>query len=403
MHKTSPNSPLPKPLKIIAEFVRLESSAGIILFIMAILALILDNSPLYPLYQSLIHSSLIENIGPWHVTTSAAFWINDVFMAIFFLLVGLEIKREICLGELNSPRKVALPAIAALGGMLAPALVYLAFNHGDSTAFRGWAIPTATDIAFALGIISLLGNRVPSALKFYLMALAIFDDLGAIMIIAFFYQTHLFWPALIGIAACTSVLYGCNRLGVKSLWVYLLLGVVLWGFFLKSGIHPTLAGVLLALMIPLGNKPEQKNAPLYRLEKALHPWVAYGVLPLFSFANAGVSFAEITGDQLFGNVPLGIILGLFLGKQLGVFVPTWLAIRTGVAPMPKGASWVSLYAIAMICGVGFTMSLFIGNLAFASADTDYAVLVRFGVLVGSFLSGIAGYWVLRGCCGLKEG
>jgi NhaA family Na+:H+ antiporter len=402
-HELTPmNDTLQKPFRIAAQFIRLEASAGIILFCMAILALMLDNSPFRHLYQSFIHESFTGSLGPWHFTTATVFWINDVLMSIFFLLVGLEIKREICLGELNSPRKVALPAIAALGGMLIPALVYLAFNSGDSTALRGWAIPTATDIAFALGIISLLGKRVPSALKFYLMALAIFDDLGAILIIAFFYQTHLYWPALIGIVICTGVLFACNRFGMKSLWIYLSLGVVLWIFFLQSGIHPTLAGVLLALMIPLGNRADKNSSPLYRLEKALHPWVAYGVLPLFAFANAGVSFIHVEADQFFGTVSLGIIMGLFLGKQIGVFVPTWLAIRFGIAPMPKGASWYSLYAIAMICGVGFTMSLFIGNLAFTVGDTEHAALVRFGVLAGSFLSGMIGYLLLRKFCSSEK-
>lgn len=400
---------LKNPLQLLSEFVHLESSAGIILFATAVLALLLSNSPFQSCYQNIIHTPLAWHIGSWHFLASTAFWINDVFMAIFFLLVGLEIKREVCMGELNSPRKVALPAIAALGGMVVPAGIYFLCNQGDNTALRGWGIPTATDIAFALGIISLLGKRVPVALKFYLMALAIFDDIGAIIIIALFYQTHLSWPAIAGIFACIAVLLACNRRNVQSLWIYLLLGVVLWSFFLHSGIHPTLAGVLLALLIPLKNtassrerqvKTPKKSISMV-LEKALHPWVAYGVLPLFSFANAGVTLGGLDSTQLWGTVSFGIMLGLFVGKQLGVFFSTWLAIRLGIASMPKGASWGSLYAIALICGVGFTMSLFIGNIAFMANDTGHADIVRFAVLAGSLLSGAAGYLLLRRYCPKK--
>jgi NhaA family Na+:H+ antiporter len=400
---------LRNPLHLLSEFVRLESSAGIILFTTAMLALLLSNSPYQACYQNIIHTPIAWHIGSWQFTASTAFWINDVFMAIFFLLVGLEIKREICIGELNSPRKVALPAIAALGGMLIPAGIYFLCNYNDSVALRGWAIPTATDIAFALGILSLLGKRAPIALKFYLMALAIFDDMGAIIIIAFFYQTHLSLPAMAGILACIALLLACNRKNIQSLWVYLLLGVVLWGFFLKSGIHPTLAGVLLALLIPLKNtapshaleiKKTTKSISV-RLEKALHPWVAYGVLPLFSFANAGVALGGIDAAHLWGTVSVGIMLGLFAGKQIGVFFSTWLAIRLGIASMPKGASCGSLYAIALICGVGFTMSLFIGNIAFMENDTGHADIVRFAVLAGSLLSGAVGYLLLRRCCPQK--
>lgn len=400
-----------RTFRSLSSFLRLETTPGIILLATAVLALVLDNSPLRSTYQSLIHHPLAWHLGSWDFATSFSFWINDLLMVVFFLLVGLEIKREICLGELNSPRKVVLPGIAAIGGMVVPALVYFAFNRGDSEALRGWAIPTATDIAFALGIISLLGKRVPIALKFYLMALAIFDDLGAILIIAFFYQTHLSWPALGGILVCVGVLIICNRRSIQSLWVYLTVGVVLWGFFLQSGIHPTLAGVVLALTIPLGSratvraelfdgKPHalEASAPLYRLEHFLRPWVAYAILPLFSFANAGVSFMDADMAQFFGTVSLGIMAGLFFGKQIGVFFATWLAIHLRVAPMPKDGSWPMLYAIAMICGVGFTMSLFIGNLAFLESDVMHGALVRFGVLGGSCLSGVGGYFLLRRFC-----
>lgn len=389
----------PKALTIIAEFIRLETSAGILLFAAAVLALLLDNSPLSHFYQTFIHLPFIVQLGSWHFTTSSIFWINDALMTIFFLLVGLEIKREICMGELNTIGKVTLPGIAAIGGMVVPALIYIAFNLGDQVAVNGWAIPTATDIAFALGILSLLGKRVPIGLKLYLMALAIFDDLGAILIIAFFYQSHLSSPALLGILICLVVLFVLNRLHIKALWTYIVVGIFMWIFFLKSGIHPTLSGVLLASMIPSdlpsNKKSRGEKSPLHRLETTLHPWVAYAILPLFSFANAGVSFSGLGINQLFGPIPLGILLGLFLGKQIGVFAATALAIRFNVAQMPKGGSWPALYAIAIICGVGFTMSLFIGTLAFDSSNIS---LVRFGVLAGSCLSGVLGYLLLRKYC-----
>lgn len=394
-----------KPFRFIIDFIRLESSSGIILFLTAVLALILDNSPFHAVYQKWVYESLTWQIGQWHLQFSTVFVVNDILMTFFFLLVGLEIKREVCIGELNSVRKIGLPGIAALGGMLFPALVYLTFNHGDSVAMRGLAIPTATDIAFALGIIMLLGKRVPIALKLYLMALAIFDDLGAILIIAFFYQTNFSWYAFCGMLVCLSVLIALNRLGVKALMIYGFLGIILWILLLKSGIHPTLAGVLLALAIPLKGKMQKnksltrakllEDSPLNHLETVLHPWVAYVILPIFSLTNAGVSFAGLKWENLFNPLSLGILLGLFLGKQFGVFATTWIAIRFGILPMPRGASWSSLYAIAMICGVGFTMSLFMGNLAFAGMDVDYIILVKFGVLAGSFLSGVLGYLLLQ--------
>lgn len=402
---TTTNLPqkFPKVFRLIAEFIRLETSAGILLFAAAVLALLLDNSPLSHFYEMWIYRPFSIQLQGWHFSTTAIFWINDFLMVIFFLLVGLEIKREILIGELNSLQRVILPAIGAVGGMIVPALVYLAFNATDKVAITGWAIPTATDIAFALGILSLLGKRVPVGLKLYLMALAIFDDLGAILIITFFYQTHLSWLAMLGVLVCLLALFALNRLRVKTLWIYGVLGILMWVFFLKSGIHPTISGVLLALMIPLngvGSKegPEDKS-PLRRLERGLHPWVAYGILPLFGFANAGISFSNLSLNQLFGSIPLGILLGLFIGKQVGVFVATGLAIRLGVAQMPKGGSWFTLYAIAIICGVGFTMSLFIGSLAFGIVDTDYTASVRFGVLAGSGLSGVLGYLLLyKNCC-----
>jgi NhaA family Na+:H+ antiporter len=304
------------------------------------------------------------------------------------------------LGELNSPRKVSLPIIAALGGMVVPALIYFSFNAHDSLALRGWAIPTATDIAFALGIVSLLGRRVPVTLKLFLMALAIFDDLGAIIIIAIFYQSHFSWLGFAALLVCVGLLWLLNRRRVNVFWPYIVVGIMLWASCLASGIHPTIAGVLLALAIPLRVKPDQPRdqSLLRRMEHGLHPWVAYAIVPLFSFANAGVSFGNLPEGLLFSGIPMGILLGLFIGKQVGVLAASWLAIRCGFASMPRGANWLGLYGVALICGVGFTMSLFIGALAFqdlADAHQYLPALVRVGVFVGSILSGVVGYLLLH--------
>ena len=388
-----------KPFRVIAEFMRLETSAGIILFIFALLALFVANSPWADYYQGWFHLPQTVSIGHWRWTLPGVFWINDLLMTLFFLLIGLEIKREICIGELNSFGKISLPAFAALGGMLVPALLYVALNYQDSLAVGGWAIPTATDIAFALGIVALLGKRVPVALKLFLMALAVFDDLGAIIIIAIFYQTNFFWPAFIALLLCLGGLVALNRCRVYSLWPYGVIGIALWGCCLAAGIHPTIAGVLLGLTIPLQDKstPLIQRPPLQQLEHQLHPIVAYAILPLFSFANAGVSFQNISSGELFSAVPLGIFLGLFVGKQLGVLLFSWLAIHLGWATLPKGGKWFGLYGIALICGVGFTMSLFIGDLAFnnlTETAEKLPSLVRFGVLGGSLLSGMMGYILL---------
>lgn len=396
LHDT--NRELPRPLKAIAEFMRLESSSGIVLFVVAVLALIAANSPWSDLYYEIFHDPIVLQIGQWQASTTLILWINDLLMAIFFFLVGLEIKREIYQGELNSLAKVSLPAIAALGGIIVPALFYVVLNWGDSFAMRGWAIPTATDIAFALGIMALLGDRVPVAAKVFLMALAIFDDIAAIMIIAVFYQAGLSWAALGGVVLTLIVLTVMNRRGVVRILPYIAVGSLMWIFFLISGIHPTIAGVLLAFAIPIVSRKNPDYSPLHYLEHVLHPWVAYAVLPIFCFANAGVSFSGLPMAELFSAVPMGIILGLFVGKQIGIFLATWMAIHFGWAPKPKGVSWTALYGAALICGVGFTMSLFIGNLAFVDPTSDYPALVRFGVFVGSFLSGLAGYLLLRFGC-----
>lgn len=387
--------PLLRPLQIIVEFMRLESSSGIVLFVMAILALVAANSPWSDIYHTVFHSPMVLQIAKWQASTTLMFWINDLLMAVFFFLVGLEIKREIVQGELNSLARVSLPAIAALGGIIMPAVFYVAFNWGDAATMRGWAIPTATDIAFALGIMVLLGKRVPVTVKLFLMALAIFDDIAAIVIIALFYTDGLSWWAIGGVLLSSLLLWVMNRKQVACLFPYLFMGAVIWVLLLVSGIHPTISGVLLAFAIPLTHPKKPEYSPLLYLEKKLHPWVAYGILPIFCFANAGVSFAGMPIDELFSSVPLGIILGLFLGKQLGIFSATWLAVKLGWAPMPKGANWVLLYGVSMVCGIGFTMSLFVGNLAFADPASDYPALVRFGVFTGSAIAGLAGYLFIR--------
>jgi len=382
-------------IRFIREFIKLESAGGIILFAVAIFALLLDNSPFAEIYQEFLQIPVVVQLGAFKLAKPLILWINDGLMAVFFLLVGLEIKREIFEGELDSWNKISLPAIAAVGGMIVPAVIYSVFNLSDSMALRGWAIPTATDIAFALGIMALLGSRVPVSLKIFLTAIAIFDDIGAIAIIAMFY-TYKISFTFIGLAVFTLlVLFLLNRLRVSKISPYILIGLLLWVFVLKSGIHATLAGVALAFAIPLTDKKRPFRSPLRDLEHSLHKWVAFGVLPIFAFANAGVSFAGLDTDHVFGGISIGIAMGLFFGKQIGVFLASWLAIHFGLARMPHGTNWLGVYGVALICGVGFTMSLFIGTLAFYEGDASFPVMVRVGVLMGSFASGILGYLVLR--------
>jgi NhaA family Na+:H+ antiporter len=309
--------------------------------------------------------------------------------------VGLEIKREVLEGELSNPAQVALPAFGAVGGMAVPALVYVALNRGDSLALNGWAIPAATDIAFALGVLSLLGKQVPAALKVFLLTLAILDDLGAILIIALFYSGDLSLASLAVAALALVVLFTLNRRGVVSIVPYVLIGVVLWAAVLKSGVHATLAGVVLALFIPLRVSPESAHSPLRRMEHELHPSVAFVILPVFAFANGGVDLSGTSMDMLLHPIPLGIALGLFLGKQLGVFGFAWLAIKLGLAQLPKGVTFVQVYAVAVLCGIGFTMSLFIASLAFEHARHSFVVDERIGILAGSLISALTGYLILR--------
>lgn len=375
------------------KFIESEAAGGIVLMIVAILAVIVANSALEPTYAKALHS-YVGGLNVLH-------WINDGLMALFFLLVGLEIKREIVDGQLSTWSSRALPGLAALGGMIVPAVIYAAFNAESPETLKGWAIPAATDIAFALGVLSLLGSRVPLSLKVFLTALAILDDLGAVLLIALFYTTDLNLYALLGASAVTAILVVLNRTGVRILSPYLILGIGLWYLVLLSGIHATLAGVVLAMTIPLRGDSFGRSPPLLRLEHAIRRWVAFAVVPIFGFANAGVSFAGFSASALLGAVPLGIAAGLFAGKQIGVFGMTLLAIKAGWATLPEGATWRQTYAVSILCGIGFTMSLFIGLLAFPDAP-HLQDEVKLGVLMGSVLSGIVGALLIGISPGLRR-
>ncbi len=370
-----------------------EATPGVLLMCLALLALVMDNSPLGGFYDSLLATPVVVQIGALAIDKPLLLWINDGLMAVFFFLVGLEVKREMLEGRLSTWKDASLPAIAAFGGMLLPALIYLAINNGDPTALRGWAIPAATDIAFALGVLALLGSRVPVALKIFLLALAILDDLGAIIIIAIFYTDSLSLTSLaIGLVGA-GVLAVFNLKGVTKIAPYILVGVVMWVCVLKSGVHATLAGVVVALMIPIKSDQPGGVSPLKQLEVSLHPWVAFGIMPLFAFANAGVSLEGLSMAELLSPIPLGIALGLFVGKQVGIFGFSWIAVKIGICRLPDGVRWSYLYGVALLAGIGFTMSLFVGTLAFS--DPEHAKAVRLGVLMGSFLSAVLGYTVLR--------
>jgi NhaA family Na+:H+ antiporter len=381
------------PLARLGEFLQLEASGGIILMFAAGAALLLANSPLGDLYVAFQQVPGSVQVGELTIAKPLLLWVNDLWMAIFFFLVGLEIKREFLEGQLSSRSEVLLPAVAALGGMVGPALLYAAINWSTPETIAGWAIPAATDIAFALGILALLGTRAPLSLKVLLTAIAIIDDLGAILIIAVFYTENLSITSLVLGAGAIGGLIMLNWLRVSHVAAYVIVGTILWVCVLKSGVHATLAGVITALAIPLRVRDEDGHSLLQHLEHTLHPWVTFLVLPMFAFANAGVSVANFGLGDLLEPVTLGIVLGLLLGKQVGVFVPLWLCIRLRLAPMPAGASWAKLYGIALLCGVGFTMSLFIGGLAFAAPEMQAAV--RVGVLGGSVLAAVAGYTILR--------
>lgn len=380
---------------VVRNFLALESASGILLVMAAVVALLLANSPLSQWYEVLLGTPVSVQVGEFSIHKPLLLWINDGLMALFFFVVGLELKREVLEGELRHKEQIMLPAIAAVGGMVIPAVVYIVFNHAHAEAMNGWAIPMATDIAFALGVLALLGSRVSTALKIFLMTLAIFDDIGAIVIIAIFYTSDLSATALLVASSALIVLFIMNRLRVMYIAAYMIVGLVLWTSVLKSGVHATLAGAALAMFIPMRNPAKPDHSPLRQMERDLHPPVAYGILPLFAFANAGVVIGGDISVQILAPVTLGIALGLFIGKQLGVFASVWLAVKLGLARLPAGVNWQQLYGVALLCGIGFTMSLFIGSLAFEKTAEQYTNQVRLGIIVGTLLSALLGYIVLR--------
>ncbi len=371
-----------------------EVATGALLFLAAILAMVAANSPASRLYESLLGTPVEVRIGAFAIAKPLLLWINDGLMAVFFLLVGLELKRELVAGKLSKLEHAVLPLLAAVGGIAGPALVYTIVNRDDPVAMKGWAIPAATDIAFSLGVLAVLGKRVPVALKVFLVSLATIDDVGAIVIIAGFYTSDLGTTALALTIPVLLALFVLNRAGVSKKAPYLLLGVILWALVLKSGVHATLAGVVLAFFVPLNSKREGGCSPLRELEHDLHGAVAYGILPAFAFANAGVSLAGLAPSDALRGVPFGIAAGLLVGKPLGILGVSFLAIRGRVARLPEGVTWPMLIGVSFLCGIGFTMSLFIGSLAFEQGGSDL-IDDRIGILLGSILSGIAGYVTLR--------
>ncbi|MDC2970645.1 Na+/H+ antiporter NhaA [Candidatus Pelagibacter sp.] len=373
-------------------FFKLEAASGLVLLFAAIIALIISNSALSELYFSTLNEYLFIGINNFGLKLSVLHWINDALMAIFFFFVTLEIKREFLQGELSNIKQALLPIIAAIGGMLVPALFYVFINFGDSETMTGWAIPSATDIAFSLGVLSLLGKRVPLSLKVFLTALAIIDDLGAIVIIAIFYSGDLSIKYLSLMLLAFLILLVINKFNVKKFLPYLVIGIFLWDFTHNSGIHATIAGVLLAITIP-HRKKEKDFSLLIKIEHAISPYVAFGIMPLFAFANAGVSLEGLSFGSLLDKVPLGIVLGLFLGKQLGVFVFSYISIKTKIAQMPSNSNWFNFYGVGVLTGIGFTMSLFVGNLAFVDS-MQYMDGVKIGVLTGSLLSTLFGYFLI---------
>jgi NhaA family Na+:H+ antiporter len=378
----------------IRRFIASESAGGVVLAVAAVVALIVSNSPLGPLYRQFVGmQGEVRIANDWIVLSKPLLlWVNDLWMAVFFFLVGLEIKREVLAGELASVKQASLPAVAAIGGMIVPALIYFVLNRADAVALRGWAIPTATDIAFALGILMLLGSRVPASLKVFLTAVAIIDDLGAIVVIAVFYTAQLSVPMLLAAAAGIVLLFALNRARVTNIGPYVVIGLVVWVCVLKSGVHATLAGVVTAMAIPLRDK--QGGSPLETAEHALHPWVAFAVLPAFAFVNAGVSLQGVSLGTLAQGIPLGITLGLVLGKAVGVFGASWVLMRATGAGLPVGSNTRQFFGVCVLCGIGFTMSLFIGGLAFAGQDPMYETEVKLGVLGGSLIAGLIGVAVL---------
>lgn len=386
----------------VTDFFKLETAGGIILMFAAALALVAANSPLQSYYALFLDTPVEIRIGEFQIAKPLLLWINDGLMAIFFFLIGLELKRELIEGELSDKRNIILPGIGAIGGMAVPALIYIYFNAADPTAIEGWAIPAATDIAFALGVLSLLGSRVPATLKIFLTSLAIFDDIGAIVIIAVFYTSKISLLALVVAACCITILAWLNKRNTAAISLYVMIGVIMWVAALKSGVHATLAGVILAMFIPMKSKTNINHSPLKEMEHDLHSVVAFFVLPVFAFANAGISFSGIGVQQILHSVPLGIALGLFAGKQIGVFGFCWLAIKLKLTSLPNGISWASLYGTAALCGIGFTMSLFIGSLAFEETGVNIMFDDRLGIIIGSLASGIVGYVILNASLSSKN-
>ena len=380
---------LTKPFK---EFFKLESASGLVLLFAATIALIISNSNLEAVYFNTLEKYITLGIGIFSLKLSVIHWINDVLMTVFFFLVSLEIKREIVQGELSNPKQALLPIIGAVGGMVVPASIYIIINIGSPETLKGWAIPSATDIAFSLGVLSLLGKRVPISLKIFLTALAIIDDLGAIVIIAFFYSGNIEVYYLLLMLASVIALVILNKFNVRAFIPYLLVGILLWEFTHKSGIHATISGVLLALLIPHDKKDKDKSL-LLKLEHSIAPYVAFGIMPLFAFANAGVSLNGINLSSLLNPVPFGILCGLFFGKQIGVFLFAYISVKLNLAQKPSNSNWMALYAVSVLTGIGFTMSLFVGNLAFANSPM-YLDGVKIGVLSGSLLSTLVGYFLL---------
>lgn len=380
---------------LIVKFFKWESASGVLLMVSALLAMVFANTALKPFYQLLLSTPVEVRVGSLLLAKPLLLWVNDGLMAVFFFLVGLELKRELLEGELADKRNIILPGVGAIGGMLFPALIYLYFTIDDPVAMQGWAIPAATDIAFALGVLALLGSRVPISIKIFLTSLAIFDDIGAIVIIAFFYTSKISLTALLIVGLCLPILALLNKHNIIAKSPYILIGLIMWVATIKSGVHATLAGVVLAMFIPMRSKVNPAISPLKSMEHDLHALVAFFILPVFAFANAGISFSGVGVEVIFHDVSMGIALGLFFGKQIGIFGICWLFIKLKLATFPKGMNWARLYGAAALCGIGFTMSLFVGSLAFEETGVDLLFDERLGIILGSLFSGLVGYMVLR--------
>ena len=379
--------------KVYRAMIQHDAAGGVLLVIAAVIAMVMANSALSGLYEGVLGVPVTVAIGTFEIAKPLLLWINDGLMAIFFFLVGLEVKRELLEGHLSSPDQVILPGIAAVAGIAVPAIIYYAMNP-EGVAANGWAIPSATDIAFALGVFSLFGKSLPPSLKLFLLSVAIIDDIGAIIIIALFYSSDLSTLSLTVAMTGLVILFVLNRLSVRSVAAYLVVGIVVWAAVLKSGVHATLAGFAIAWFIPLKLENESGHPMLKQMEHSTQPWVAFLILPVFAFANAGVSFAGVTMENFLNPITLGIALGLFVGKQIGVFGSSWLAVKCGLARLPEGANWTQLYGVSLLCGIGFTMSLFVGTLAFENQDAAYMHSVKIGVLLGSLLSAILASFVI---------